>query len=301
MPEFDEPQFLEALLGFIERMDWFTVGRSPEEGLETNKVKLLLAEWDEQVAPWRGCIPDAEMRAHFEQLTPFIDKARARLRLMFLVTLHNLIETRFKWLLWEMAVRAPARVKTCLAAVTPEERVRLLAATREILGKDLDTAEMFQEAMEQADAGEAAWKKDFDQFRKEWSDECTPKMAAELLKTDARAAAALMNELLGDIPKQVRLLEGFVTHTYSVAVSVCKRADDLGEAALVWEHMGGFCTSALSTLTRLKDRYPDCGTPALSGLTLDYKLACEKRFRSVMEEIECQNQSLPTGLFPATI
>ncbi len=101
--------------------------------------------------------------------------------------------------------------------------------------------------------------------------------------------------------KQVRLLEGFITHTYSVAVSVSKRADELSEVADVWEHMAAFCTRALRTLTGLKDKFPNGGTPALFDLTLDYKLACEKRYRSVMQEIECQNQTLPTGLFPATI
>ena len=101
--------------------------------------------------------------------------------------------------------------------------------------------------------------------------------------------------------KQVRLLEGFITQTYGVAVSVSKRADDLAEVAAVWEHMGTYCRDALHTLTRLKDKYSYCGTPALYDLVLDYKLACEKRYRSVMEEMECQNQKLPAGLFPATI
>lgn len=101
--------------------------------------------------------------------------------------------------------------------------------------------------------------------------------------------------------KEVRLLEGFLTNTYAVAVSVSKRAEDLTEVAQVWERMAAFCANALHTLARLKDKYPECGTVDLYDLALDYKLACEKRFRSVMEEIECQNQSLPKGLFPATI
>jgi hypothetical protein len=100
--------------------------------------------------------------------------------------------------------------------------------------------------------------------------------------------------------KQVRLLEGFIIHTNGVAVSVSKRADDLAEVAAVWEHMGAYCGNTLHTLARLKDKSPDCGTPALYDLVLDYKLACEKRFRSVIEEMECQNEKIPAGLFPAT-
>jgi hypothetical protein len=101
--------------------------------------------------------------------------------------------------------------------------------------------------------------------------------------------------------KQVRLLEGFITQAYVVAVSIAKKADDLHEVANVWERMGMFCTSSLHTLALLKNKYPDCGTSQLYDLTLDYKLACDKRYRSVIEEIECQKQDLPTGLFPAPI
>jgi len=101
--------------------------------------------------------------------------------------------------------------------------------------------------------------------------------------------------------KQVRQLEGFITQAYVVAVSIAKKTDDLKEVANVWERMGLFCTSSLHTLAKLKDKYPYCGTSELYDLTLDYKLACNKRYRSVMEEIECQKQDLPMGLFPAPI
>lgn len=99
--------------------------------------------------------------------------------------------------------------------------------------------------------------------------------------------------------KQVRQLEGFITQAYAVAVSIAKKTDDLKEVANVWERMGMFCTSSLHTLAQLKNKYPYCGTSELYDLTLDYKLACNKRYTSVIEEIECQKQDLPTGLFPA--
>ena len=99
--------------------------------------------------------------------------------------------------------------------------------------------------------------------------------------------------------KQVRVLEGVLTQTYAVGVSIARRADDLGEVAQIWEQMGLFCTAAIQCLAQLKEKYPICGTPQLFDLSLDYKLACEKRFRSAQEEIECQKQAIPTGLFPA--
>jgi hypothetical protein len=101
--------------------------------------------------------------------------------------------------------------------------------------------------------------------------------------------------------REVRLLESFLIQTYAVAVAVAKRADNFEEVAQVWQHMGLFCTKALHSLKKLKDKYPHCGTSQLFDLALDYKLACEKRFRGISEEIECQKQNLPKGLFPEEI
>ena len=99
--------------------------------------------------------------------------------------------------------------------------------------------------------------------------------------------------------KQVRLLEGTITQNYRVAVSIAKRTADLEEVASVWKQMGDFCSQILRILSGLKVKYPYCGTPELYDLTLDYKLASDKRYRDALEEIECQKQNLPMGLFPA--
>src|ERR1700683_3116991 len=61
--------------------------------------------------------------------------------------------------------------------------------------------------------------------------------------------------------KEVRRLESFLVQTYAVAVAVARRADNLEEVAQIWQHMGLFCTHALHSLKKLKDKYPDCGTP----------------------------------------
>ena len=62
--------------------------------------------------------------------------------------------------------------------------------------------------------------------------------------------------------------------------------------------MSFFCQSALAILTSLKHKYPDCGTPALYDMVLDYKLACDKRYRGAMEELACQKTEFPKGLLP---
>lgn len=99
---------------------------------------------------------------------------------------------------------------------------------------------------------------------------------------------------------QVRIVEGLLRQTYAVAAALAKKTEDLREVAEIWRHMGSFCNSTLHTLASLKEKYPSCGTPQLYDLALDFKLACDKRYRAVLEEIACQNTALPNGLLPET-
>ncbi|MHB8520979.1 MAG: hypothetical protein ACYDH9_09480 [Limisphaerales bacterium] len=98
--------------------------------------------------------------------------------------------------------------------------------------------------------------------------------------------------------RQVRLGEGIVVQTYGVAAALARKAGELSEVAGIWKRMSQFCQSSLEVLARLKHKYPDCGTPELYDLVLDYKLAADKRFKGVMEEQACQKTDLPKGLFP---
>ena len=97
---------------------------------------------------------------------------------------------------------------------------------------------------------------------------------------------------------QVGLVEGTVVQTYGIAAMLARRADDLNEVAEIWKTMSQFCQRALVVLSRLKDKYPYCGTPQLHDAVLDYKLAADKRHRGVMEEAECQKMDFPKGLLP---
>lgn len=97
---------------------------------------------------------------------------------------------------------------------------------------------------------------------------------------------------------QVVLVEGTVIQTYGMAAAFARKADELGDIAEVWKEASQFCQAALEVLSKLKDKYPYCGTPQLYDVVLDYKSAADKRCRGVMEEAECQKMDFPKGLLP---
>jgi hypothetical protein len=98
--------------------------------------------------------------------------------------------------------------------------------------------------------------------------------------------------------RQVRIVEGVLVQSYGIAAAMSSKADELSEVAEIWTAMSLFCRSALASLTNLKHKYPYCGTPALYDMVLDYKLACDKRYRGAMEELECQKTEFAKGLLP---
>jgi hypothetical protein len=101
--------------------------------------------------------------------------------------------------------------------------------------------------------------------------------------------------------RQVKIVEGILVQTYGLGTALAKRAEDLLEVAEIWTGMSALCDAALQALSSLKDKYPYCGTPQLYDLALDYKLACDKRHRGVLEEIACQRTEFPKGIFPEKI
>lgn len=98
---------------------------------------------------------------------------------------------------------------------------------------------------------------------------------------------------------QVRIVEGLIVSHYTMAATLAKRSESLGEIATLWQQMGSLCNTALITVKSLKDRYPYCGTPALYDLLLDYKIACGDRYDRAMEEVLCLKTPTPKELFPA--
>jgi len=98
--------------------------------------------------------------------------------------------------------------------------------------------------------------------------------------------------------RQARIVEGVVTQTYAIAASLTRKAEGLNEVAEIWNRTSKFCESALQQIARLRQKYPQGGVSELYDLVLDYKLACDKRHRGVLEEIECQRMDFPKGLLP---
>jgi len=106
----------------------------------------------------------------------------------------------------------------------------------------------------------------------------------------AEACAAFSHE--------VGVVEGTVVQTYGIAATFARKAEDLRDAADVWKKMSQFCQAALEVLSRLKDKYPRCGTTELYDRVLDYKLAADKRHEGAIKEAECQTMDFPKGLLP---
>lgn len=100
--------------------------------------------------------------------------------------------------------------------------------------------------------------------------------------------------------RQVTIVEGALRQAYGIAAALAKRSEELTETLSIWQAMTRFCDVALEVLNSLKDKHPYCGTPGLYDIVLDYKLAADKRRKSVEEEIECQKMKFPEGLFPET-
>lgn len=194
-----ETELLHALQRFIERIEWFSIGRTPEDGLETDKVRLLLAQWDEQVVPHIPSAQNAHILSELRKVAPAIATMRARVRAVFLNELNKLVEARFYWLQWEKAMTAPVLTKERLAEATPEQREVMLAAIRKLMGREFDASSFYQEAMSHADEREEAWKKQHATLHQEWPEECTPEIDSRLQSSDAAACALWMAELLSEM------------------------------------------------------------------------------------------------------
>lgn len=195
----ENSRLLDALHRFIDRFEWFTTGRSQDSALETDDVKLLLAQWDEELEPLRHQLTDARLVAGIESVLPWIEKARAKVRLMFLTGIHDLLARRMQWLMWEVAMKVPERVKKALDEASPEQREEMLAKGRELLGQEVNVGQMFQEAMQGADEGEAGWRKGFLLFKNAWRAECTPDIETRLQSANLSQTRKWLKEVRTEI------------------------------------------------------------------------------------------------------
>lgn len=100
--------------------------------------------------------------------------------------------------------------------------------------------------------------------------------------------------------ERVRHVEAAIIHTWQLTAFASLREADPAAAAKLWKAMSQLCDNALAVLKAVKETYPDCGTPQLYDLTLDYKIAADKRHYQNLEDAECAQTPPPNGLFPPT-
>lgn len=117
------------------------------------------------------------------------------------------------------------------------------------------------------------------------------RMASALDESKSETARAALT-------RQVLLVEASVRQTYGQAARLARKAEALEDVVDVWNEISRFCDAALQITAGLKNKYPQCGTPQLYDLILDYKLAADKRHQGAMEEIACHKMESPAGLFP---
>jgi hypothetical protein len=96
---------------------------------------------------------------------------------------------------------------------------------------------------------------------------------------------------------RVRNVEAAIVHTYALIAHTAIKEASPDAAATLWKSMVEQCDQALRVLRKFKDLYPNCGTPALYNLTLDYRREAEDRYRQNSEDAQCQ-MPIPAGLFP---
>lgn len=97
--------------------------------------------------------------------------------------------------------------------------------------------------------------------------------------------------------KLVKNVEAVIRHTYQLTAHAAIREADPAKAAVLWNEMEELCKAALNDLKGLKEIYPQCGTPELYNLTLDYLLAAQERHSRNVEDAECLKTPVPNGLF----
>lgn len=122
---------------------------------------------------WNGRVTDPKARAIVEQFHQHCLALEDEIELLYLRALRDLAEARRKWKLAETFVEAQVAlgelVKHCPAALLPE----LMAALRGDAKEEVDLVDDFRWALSEADAAEAAYKKERREFEENWGDRMT--------------------------------------------------------------------------------------------------------------------------------
>ena len=97
--------------------------------------------------------------------------------------------------------------------------------------------------------------------------------------------------------QQVQQVQAAIIHTFQVAAYLSLHEPEPSAAAMIWKQVSRLCDHALAVLRQLRDKYPDCGTPQLNDLALDYRIAADNRYNQNLEDSQCKTTP-PVGLFP---
>ncbi|HEY0551882.1 MAG TPA: hypothetical protein VGF13_19925 [Verrucomicrobiae bacterium] len=87
---------------------------------------------------------------------------------------------------------------------------------------------------------------------------------------------------------------------YRASVLLAKEAESDAIEAQIWKQMVSYADGAIQTLARFEKIYPECGTPELYNLALDYRTAAQERFEASLSAKECQTNPAMARLFPQT-
>ncbi len=119
------------------------------------------------------------------------------------------------------------------------------------------------------------------------------RVGKQLLSRDTHGWCDIFSE-------HVRQCQAALIHTYQIIARAAVTNESPLEAARLWRQMSEFCDLAMAKLTDLKEQYPDCGTPELFDLALDYKNASDERYEQNLQDSECLKNTPPNLLFPKT-
>ncbi len=183
----------EAFARFAEMMSWFTLPGG--DGVSPEKVRLVLAEWDEQIAPHLDCISAVQREVIETKVNPRVERLRAKLRLLFLETLGEALVIRIDWLLADEMTRVPAKLRALEGQGHRGLAAILARTTGHAQGGSYQPAALFWEGEQRCEAAEGHWKKKLAEFHCHWHEDFSAAVESRLENADLAGLRAWQAEV----------------------------------------------------------------------------------------------------------
>lgn len=190
------PVLKEALNRFTERLGWLRHGWSPEQSADLSEVRTILGEWSD-LEPHLELLEAVVGRPALAQVTDWVEKARARVQVAFLIAVRRLIYPLLMRWLNEQLLRMPGALSKEVPPELEPQKAKLREQLAAIIGTVPDLETMFRQSMQAADNCEEESRKAYMQLIKDWPNEWTDAMQARLetlTLNDARAWLAEVEE-----------------------------------------------------------------------------------------------------------